>query len=314
MSLFRPGKAASYYSGMPEKRLNEEEILAHLDLMKKKQMKFLPFVIVFALAAVIGLAISLPPLFVIGLIAAIILASLMFSVNTEINRFLSDNIVRYALAEIIDIEDYSCVNHLSEGVISEAALINDWNEISGSDFFSGKYKGFGIIFSDIHLENVTTRVDSKGNVHKQRVTKFQGQWLVCETKKYIDYSLRLRENGERLFREGYQKSKSDIETENIAFNEKYQILTRDGHTAFYILTPHFMEYIIQADKSANCRSYLCFEGNKIHIALDTHKDFFRVRSGADAKNLEAFKRRIRGEIKFILDILDELMQNKNLFD
>jgi hypothetical protein len=81
---------------------------------------------------------------------------------------------------------------------------------------------------------------------------------------------------------------------------------------FYVLTPHFMEYIIAADETANARTYFCFAGEKVHIAVDSRRDTFEVR-GADSKDPEMARERIKKEMAYITGILDELLQNHYLF-
>jgi hypothetical protein len=136
---------------------------------------------------------------------------------------------------------------------------------------------------------------------------------VLEAKKPLAHMLRLRERKQRKLGDGYKKTKDDVDTENEAFNAKFEILTSDPHTAFYVLTPHFMEAIVAADERANARTYLCFMGSKIHIAVDTGRDSFEAKRGADIKNLPALRERIKGEVKYITEIADELLQNKYLF-
>jgi hypothetical protein len=73
-----------------------------------------------------------------------------------------------------------------------------------------------------------------------------------------------------------------------------------------------MEYIIAADEAANARTYFCFAGEKVHIAVDSRRNTFEVR-GADRKNPETARERIKKEMTYITAILDELFQNDNLF-
>ena len=74
-----------------------------------------------------------------------------------------------------------------------------------------------------------------------------------------------------------------METENLAFNEQFQILTNDAHSAFYTLTPHFMEHILSADNMANGRTMLCFDEDRVHIAIDNNRDSFEIKKGSDTR-------------------------------
>lgn len=67
------------------------------------------------------------------------------------------------------------------------------------------------------------------------------------------------------------------DTEGIQiFNKRFQIRTKDLQHAFYILTPHFMEYIIKADDLSDARMYFAFIENRIHILLGSEKNLFET--------------------------------------
>jgi hypothetical protein len=170
-------------------------------------------------------------------------------------------------------------------------------------------------FSDIHLEDVTT--DSDGDEHRETV--FKGQWLICGLGKKLPATVRIRE---KLERQGVAKrlfgdranEKSDIVTDNAAFNQQFQIQTDDPHTAFYVLTPHFMEFIVAADMQAHARTYLCFSDDSVQIAIHNGYDSFEIgKNSAEIKDIPVLRQRIQREIGYITSILDELFKNEYLF-
>lgn len=63
-----------------------------------------------------------------------------------------------------------------------------------------------------------------------------------------------------------------ISTESVEFNNKYNVYAADGHTAFYVLTPHFIESILELGKS--CNVYMKFINGKVYIIRDGLKDSF----------------------------------------
>ncbi|NLA87235.1 MAG: DUF3137 domain-containing protein [Clostridiales bacterium] len=113
--------------------------------------------------------------------------------------------------------------------------------------------------------------------------------------------MRIRERSRGLLG-GYERSQTDVETENINFSKKFQILTGDPHTAFYILTPHFMEYILSLDQRANGQTYMSFVGERVYIAVNTGRDSFKASRGA--MNASALQERIKSEVRYITDIID----------
>jgi hypothetical protein len=191
---------------------------------------------------------------------------------------------------------------ISRQRIEAANLISGWNRFNGNDYIRGMYRGRQIELSDIHLEH-ETKNEKGGTVTK---TAFKGQWITCRLAKELPAALRLRE--------GAGAGKGGAETENAAFNNKYQILADDPHYMFYVLTPHFMEHIIAADAAANARTYFCFAGETAHIAVHSGRDAFEIPADKAAWNNPAIAReRIKSEMKYVTDILDELLRNDYLF-
>ena len=294
-------------------RLSEAELAARLRSARRAVVLARVFIPVSIIAAFIAFVLQLWAVAVLCLLAAAFCAVLNFSYGSRIKHLVAVNVVRDALGEVFDVEIYNPNRHISSSAVSGADLVRDWNESGGSDFVRGKYKGVGFEFSDIRLVDVQEITDSEGNTTTSRTTRFKGQWIVLETKKAFGHAVRLRERSQRKLSGSYKKTRSDVETENQAFNAKFEILTRDPHTAFYILTPHFMEAIAAADERAQARTYLCFREDQVHVAVDTGRDSFEVKRGADIRDIPALRARIQGEIRYIMEIVDELLQNKYLF-
>jgi len=221
----------------------------------------------------------------------------------ELKCVVSNNIVRGALAEKFDVEMYAPGSHISSYDVRFSGLIQNWNKISGSDLIEGIYKGVKFHFSDIHLEH-----EKNSGKSKSRTTRFKGQWLIIDLKKEIPWFVELRHRGAI-------KAKSDVETENIEFNRMFQIITKDPHTAFYVLTPHFIEYIIKAKRRANAEMYMKIIGKQIYIALHNGRDLFEPYGNNlfAEENIETLRMQMRWDVNYISGIIDELLHNENLF-
>ena len=238
-------------------------------------------------------------------IAIIVFSVKIFIVKNEKKQLIGTNIVGGAVADEFEIIEYEALKFIDFNEIKAAALLGNWNSCEGSDFIRGKYKGVSFSSSDICLEQVNNH-----NGENSRHKVFKGQWLICELNKTLETPLRLCERSS----EGKGK-KSDVETENQAFNDKYKILTSDPHTVFYILTPHFMEYIVRMDNEARARTYMCFMGNKVHVALYNNRDLFEAndRKVLGGMNVAQLREQVKLEVKYITAVIDELLLNNYLF-
>lgn len=298
----------------------DNEIQDKLNSMKKKRKYlFLCFFIFLLSCMAIGIWTSIEQKnggyvsgsYVILILILFVLAAISFILLYKIDRkrkkLISENISKALLGEVFEVEKYTYDGYLAETTIKNMGFIGGWNKINGSDHVVGKYKGYDIEFSDVELIKVTHSRDSNGNSSSNETRVFRGPWIIMEHDRELTSDLRIREK--ILFA---NKITSDIETENSAFNDKFQILTEDGHTAFLILTPNFMESITSVDKKGRGTTYMRFYDNKLCIAIYNDKDAFESSSRA-LGDMSLLREEQRSEIKYITDILDELMENDYLF-
>ena len=67
-----------------------------------------------------------------------------------------------------------------------------------------------------------------------------------------------------------------IQTENEAFNRRFEIFAADEHNAFYLLTPRMLERIIRFADYANCQIALTFVGMSLYVAVDRPHSMFNA--------------------------------------
>lgn len=294
----------------------DNELLSRLKSLKK--MVFLGKVLAIALP-VIGFVliafIAMQEEWILMLAAILVLLLLWFanalklkSQSRKLKTLLGQSITMPVLQEIFEVHEYLPDKGIDERIIYAADLVESWDRYSGSDLLRGKYRGLNILYSDIHLEREEIDTDSEGSTTTHYVTVFRGQWMICDFHKQLPATLHLKAKGRsQLF-----KPKSDIETENAAFNKRYQIKTRDGHTAFYVLTPHFMEYIMQAGEIANAPTSFCFSGSQVHIAIDSRHDSLELKR-VKLDSVDKIRNKFRNELKYVTNILDLLLLNENIY-
>ena len=185
------------------------------------------------------------------------------------------------------------------------------NECTGSDFVKGKYKGFPVEFCDIAIKEVYTKSD--GDTTTSLI--FKGQWLEISLNKQLSSAVYLAERIGSNTITGSGKMQ-EVKTENDAFNKKYQILAEDPHMAFYVLTPHFMEYITAADRAADSVTYFCFKGSRVRVAMgskDNERDLFELGKLKKNTNLNWVRSKVKSDLQYITGTLDELLKNEYLF-
>jgi hypothetical protein len=299
-------------------RQSDQELASQISSLQRRATLTKVLAVLLAICLIICFQTGVWPVGILALIAACACAFMSAIASGKAKTLLADNITRDVLSGVFDDCTYDHAHHLPNQSLREAALVDNWDIASGSDLISGKYKGHSVQFSDVELSEEIEQEDDEGHTNTTYETKFKGQWMILELERAVPAPLRLRENMERssklskkIFGERH-KSKSDVETENVEFNKRFQILTEDAHNAFYILTPHFMEFIMKADAAANTVTNLCFIENRVHIALHTGMFSFEIKKN-DGNNIDALRARMKSDLSYLTSIVDELLKNKYLF-
>lgn len=238
------------------------------------------------------------------LISAAVLIVGMYGVSVEMNlvkKQLNRAVIPQILSEYFEDVVYNPEGTVPLDQVSEA-FWGEYNRHMGSDYIKCRYQGIDIEMSDLTLEKVTTRTvtDEEGNTKEEEEveTLLHGQWMIFDFHKQLSANVRLLANT--------KKRKDGIETENVAFNNKFRISSSSPHDAFYVLTPHMMEHILQVTANAGGNvDFMFMMDGKLHLAMHTHTNHFET-GDLENTSLDALRDKFRGEIDFILSVVNEL--------
>lgn len=227
-----------------------------------------------------------------------------------INNTVAENYIRPVLEEFFEIREYRPGGSIAAEKISASGLIGVWNEKKGSDYVSGTYRGVDIELSDVGLIYEYTDHDSDGHLKTRKRTVFHGQWLVCGFGTSLPTRIIVRERPEPSEVRSHTRFRDNVDTEHIAFEEVYQVETDDPHTAFMLLTPQFIEKLMEMRELLSGRFYICFDEKQVHIAVDCGRNILEVSEGdGDLNDFDALRERFRGEIRGLTQLIDALMRD-----
>lgn len=127
------------------------------------------------------------------------------------------------------------------------------SKVMSEDYVEGTYKNIhyhqsDLIAKDVKSKSTTTFFNGRVGIYDYRKSGFTGE-LIITSKKYVTYI----NNG------GLNK----IEMESMEFNRTFNVYADTPHTAYFILTPHFMEHIM--DLNAYGDLYIRIVEDKICI-------------------------------------------------
>lgn len=260
---------------------------------------------------IIGIIGFMIPLIVAGLVIAIIAGVIRNGRKSTIKKQLSDNLVKSALEDVFDNVVYEPFKAMPSSLVweSDMMLPVSFNTVEGSDHIKASYKGLDIEMGDVSLVDSGEIYNDETQMYeKVESTVFRGQWLVCDFGRELvsDVKLAARSRADRALK------KASIKTENEEFNKRFTIVSDNEQEAFYILTPHMMEYIMSMADKGGGEVYMSFlRKGKLHIAVKTNRDFFEMGSGFP--DAAALRRKFTGEIRYFTDLIDELKLTDTIY-
>ena len=106
--------------------------------------------------------------------------------------------------------------------------------------------------------------------------------------------------------------KSNVTMDNEQFSKRFCVRADVPQEAYYILTPHMMEYILTMEDKSGGTVYLSFlrEG-KMHVAVQTGRDFFEF--GNNNANVEELRQKFLDELRWFTDVIDTLRAEDTLY-
>jgi len=157
----------------------------------------------------------------------------------------------------------------AEAEVVHSNLLKKQDRYKSEDMIEGSFDGVRFRSCDVHQQDVR----SNGK-HTTIVTVFQGRFYEFDFNKVFKYNLLLLQKGQFRPFEGFNK----VKMESIAFNSELKVYAKDEHEAFYILTPHFMEKLIELDRKYFDKITFSFLDNKLYIAVDNRVDNFDIKA------------------------------------
>jgi hypothetical protein len=231
-----------------------------------------------------------------------ILGILSMRRTKQLAALIAEPVIRTVFGEHCQ---YDAFGHVPAECIAASGFVNDYENIYGSDFVIGHYRGISVMFSDVRLTRTEYEYNSDTNEHeKHEVVLFKGLWLVADfDHELTSVPLTIREE---------RSGGSAIPMESEAFNRQFSVFCADDHTAFYILTPHFMERLVAVDVAADGKSYFKFDRNRLQIAIKTGRDIFEA-SNFKVPNVTALRDKFQLELGRLTNVLDEMLKHERLF-
>ncbi len=240
-----------------------------------------------------------------------------------ISHFTTDhNFIKYALKEdtlaplikgINPSFKYNHKNYIPKEIFINSKIYDhNISSYAGNDLVIGKVEGNYIMFSDLLVKSFAQTV-------------FHGHFIVTEfNKNFKGVTVVSTDNAEVIFGKflgGFIQSSlsnSDlVRMDNPDFEEAFVIHSTDTIEAHYILTPSFMERILNYQEKTKHRIEFSFVNNTIFLAIIYDKDHFEYINNSifstKAQEKETFHKEFTQPLALLTGIVKELKLNERLW-
>ena len=290
-----------------EEKMTNKEVGSQLRSLRTKAKIAKVLTSVSGAVGVLCVWIGLIPVAIFFFVVCVVAGFRVEKNNSKVKQLLSDDVVSGVLKEALgDTVVYSPLGTINAGPM---VFPFSYNCVEGSDHIKAVYHGLNIELGDISLINESEFTDNEtGQTEKQSLLYFKGQWLTCDFGKELAGEVYISERAKKKRR----GMKSDVSMDNEQFDTRFCVRANNPQEAFYILTPHMMEYITaMADKSGGLVYMSFLRNGKMHVAVQTGRDFFEL--GKTNTNAETLRQKFLGELRWFTDIVDTLRVEDTIY-
>lgn len=298
-------------------QLNEEEILSILKPLKKKCNTYNRIAMICSTIMILGIMAYMiiginffrnsPNIFLsfpFAMITFFVLIFLLFMLKKPMDKAEKayiDAYKRLIAKPVLDssfenarynpLEGYPREDFKNSGLL----YLGDSYDYKSEDLITGTYKGVAFRRADVYIKHVTG-----SGKHRHTVIDANGRLLEVSFHKQINGMVKIvkKGNANTLLDDDRM-----VEMEDIDFNEKFIVFTNDKHSAFYLLTPQFMEYIKKL-YDRDYKVYITFDGRKLCFLQSGHGGIFEPPK--EELNIRDEVRKSKAELAEIGEIIEIL--------
>lgn len=264
----------------------------------------------------IGSACEVVALFIVGFISIVIGIILIVVSTIKGNKFKAK--LQKELLSAIMMKTYEDITYFPNKGIDEATLMKPnffvkADRFTSSNLFNARYETTKFTMSDYQIEKMRVYSDGK-NVNTQYQVVARGRFFVFDFERDFKNTVKVLEKA--FFASGKASNLlsglSKVELESIEFNKKFQTLSNDQTTAFYILTPQVQEKMLELEQLFHGEIYFCFDKHYLYIAVNDHKSSFSI--SLYKKISDEVLNRIVKEVSIPKSFIDALKLNREKYN
>lgn len=163
------------------------------------------------------------------------------------------------------------------------------------DLIEGVHRGIAFRQADVKITHTTGSGKSR-----RTVVDVNGRIWEFDCPRQVSSNVLIVKD---LTHAALEYGMNKVEMEDIEFNRMFDVYSEDEHSAFYVLTPHFMEYIKSLHRQDRA-IYISFDGDKLYFMQSGRGGIFEP---SDAKvDVRSEIEKAKKELGVIDKIIDTL--------
>ena len=172
----------------------------------------------------------------------------------DLKELMGQYVVRSVLGERLHVIEYMPNGYTNEAFLHNCPILPSFNNMDGSDFIHGIYRGVEFTFSDLTLRT-ETKGSPDGEFIGDNVVNFKGQLITATSHKNVNGFVHIQERiSPRMKNEkksgilsrvlGSENSRNSFMTGNALFDNRFDIFASDSQLALRVLTPQLMQELM----------------------------------------------------------------------
>lgn len=286
----------------------EHNLEQYIGIKKKAEQKAMIggiLLILGIVAFIAGYSVTMVIGFILVL-AGIITGGIGLSAFSKLSKTFKSDVVTKLVATYVEDGFFSATQGLSQQNVYATEFVKPADRFHSEDFLQGSMDGVRFVSSDVRLEERHVE-HTKNGTRTYYETYFMGRIFIFDFNKPFEGYLQVLESGRPYKNRSYEK----VKLESIEFNKKFKTYATNDHSAFYVLTPHFMEALMKFEKNNKGSISFSFLGNYLYIGINNFRDTFELQMFRPLNQavFDEFKR----DLLVIKEVITELKLNKNIF-
>ena len=279
---------------------SEEYKRQAIERIQKQSQSSTKYILIIAVSAFF---LIIPPCFIIAIPIIIFCAVKISKAQKELKALYKQIFVKEPLERNFYNVTYLPDKGFDKEVVKGFDLVSWGNRFSTEDYIRATYQEITFEMSDVYIAYETS---SDENSSGTTTVYFRGRMMSFDLPDKLVSAIRVY--GKNFKYRAIKKSeakKQKIELESISFNENFDIYTENGHDAFYLITPHFMERF-QALSTRYTSIAMNVVGSRVMFAFNEKNNAFDSKNNLSKIDYDQEIAKIQGDIDDIKIIISTI--------